>query len=57
MTGREVRRIAEGTYDAGASRLEWDGLDDEGSPVPSGIYFVRLDGATEKRTLRVVITR
>ncbi len=40
--GRRVRRLAEATLAAGRHALPWDGTDDAGRPVGSGVYFVRL---------------
>ncbi len=42
--GRRVRRLADGTFAAGASSIGWDGRDDSGRPLPSGRYFLRLSG-------------
>jgi hypothetical protein len=40
--GRLVRRIHQGALTAGAHALHWDGLDDDGRPVRSGIYFIQI---------------
>lgn len=43
----------------GAARLSWDGLDDAGHPVATGVHFVRLvrsDG-TSTAGARFVIVR
>ncbi|MFN8549054.1 MAG: hypothetical protein U0527_14075 [Candidatus Eisenbacteria bacterium] len=51
----QIRR--RGTTRPDPARVEWDGKDDHGSPVPSGIYFVRLTAGRLAKTMRVVITR
>jgi len=43
VDGRLVRRLASGSHVPGRHRLAWDGRDESGSPVGSGIYFVRLN--------------
>ena len=41
--GRRVRTLLSGaTMPAGASAVDWDGRDDRGSQVGSGVYFYRL---------------
>ena len=58
VRGRRVRTIFEGTKPAGRHTLRFDGLDDAGRTVASGVYYVRLmadDGRTGGD--RVVIVR
>ncbi len=43
LRGRVVRTLAEGSLDRGRHPASWDGTDDRGRSVASGIYFVRLD--------------
>ena len=53
VAGRLVRTLVDGTRDAGAHSMIWDGIDDGGRPSPAGVYFVRLraQGSTIERTL------
>jgi hypothetical protein len=44
LKGRMVRRLWAGTGSGGAQTVLWDGLDDRGARVPSGVYFARLVG-------------
>jgi hypothetical protein len=54
VRGRIVRRVR----DAGSARAggwRWDGRDERGREVPSGVYFARLrDASGERTSLRVV---
>ncbi|MCH7761706.1 T9SS type A sorting domain-containing protein [candidate division TA06 bacterium] len=43
LTGREVRNLVKDNLDAGSYSVEWNGKDDRGEKVSSGIYFVRLN--------------
>ena len=55
VRGRPVRRIVEGERQAGRYEIPWDGRDEDGRAVGSGVYFVRLStarwGAVEKLTM------
>jgi len=42
VDGRRVKSLMAGTQDAGRYHLVWNGTDERGSPVRSGLYFVRL---------------
>lgn len=46
ISGRVVRRLAEGDFREGAYRVVWDGKSGDGIPMPSGIYFYRLSTDT-----------
>jgi len=57
VTGRTLRTLADGPVGAGSHALVWDGKDDAGLPLSSGVYFVRLDANGESRTRRVLLAR
>jgi flagellar hook assembly protein FlgD len=46
LSGRRVRTLADGCQTAGYQSLDWDGNNDEGNEVASGIYFYRLEAET-----------
>jgi len=53
LAGREVARLAEGTYAAGDHAVSWTGTDASGRLLPSGTYLYRLraDGVKFVRKL------
>ena len=55
--GRRVRSLLDGDLIGGAHDLGWDGRDDTGYPVASGIYLVRVLTPEGERRGRVVILR
>ena len=56
--GRLVRRMEEfGTVPSGTRRIAIDGADDHGAPLPSGIYFLKIETAAGPITTRVAIVR
>ena len=56
LRGREVRRLVSGLQAAGEGTAIWDGRNDAGQEVASGIYFARLSipGATVSQKLTLV---
>jgi len=40
--GQAIRRLTDAFYEKGSYSVIWDGLDDNGEPVGSGIYFYQL---------------
>jgi hypothetical protein len=44
-------------FAAGANEVRWDGRNDRGFPVASGIYFVRITTSLGERTARAVLLK
>jgi hypothetical protein len=55
--GRRVRSLHESAAVAGTNRVIWDGKDDGGRDVGSGIYFVRLRWGDRTEISRLIIAR
>jgi flagellar hook assembly protein FlgD len=55
--GRVVRTLLDGTVTAGAKTIVWDGADDGGRQLSSGVYLYRLDDAARQVTRRLVLIR
>ncbi len=56
LSGALVRRIHGGPLAGGTHTLRWDGRDEAGRPVESGLYFYKLragDGVIDGRILRI----
>ena len=45
VAGRPVRRLHAGRMEAGNHAMMWDGTDDHGRAVASGVYYGRLEVA------------
>jgi flagellar hook assembly protein FlgD len=43
--------------EAGAHRATWDGKDDTGKNVVSGVYFYRMEGDDFVRTRKMVLLK
>jgi hypothetical protein len=58
LTGRVVRSLIPGTpFGPGRHDVSWDGLDDTGRDVASGVYVCRIKVGAETRTTRLVLVR
>lgn len=55
--GREVRTLVRREEAAGSRSVAWDGCDDRGEPLGSGIYFLRVEAAGERATRKAVLVR
>jgi len=57
LAGRRVRQLWRGEVPAGTHRMVWDGRDDAGAEVPSGVYLARLRAAGESSVGRLTLVR
>lgn len=55
--GRLVRTLVDGSKTAGIHDVSWEGRDQAGGPVASGIYFVRIAGETQSATRKIVLIK
>jgi hypothetical protein len=56
-TGRLVRPLATTTFTAGRTTVVWDGRDERGNDLPSGLYYARLTAAGTMRIERLALVR
>jgi hypothetical protein len=58
LRGRAVRTLVAGErLDSGDHRRSWDGRDDGGRPLASGVYFARLESSGKAVTRKVTLLR
>lgn len=57
VQGRRVRVLESGPKSGGLHESTWDGLDDRGRAVASGVYYVRLAGDNDTRTRKIVLLK
>ena len=53
-TGRLVRRLESGIRPAGRYETRWNGRDDSGRSVASGVYFIRMDTDDHRESRKVI---
>jgi len=57
IQGRVVRTLLRGALASGDTRLTWDGTDDLGASVASGIYYVRAQAGRSLKTCKLICMR
>ena len=55
--GRRVRALLDQRMPAGLHEVFWDGRDDAGRPVGSGVYFCRMEAGTFRQCRTMTILR
>ena len=57
VSGRRVRNLKDGTMKAGRHEVVWDGVNDQGRSVASGIYFYRLEAGEDMAVRKMTLIR
>lgn len=57
LTGRLLRTLVEGDVEAGVRSITWNGKDEQGRDMPSGIYLCKLRTGKEQRSLKLTLLR
>ena len=57
VLGQQVRVLVNGSYSAGVQRVAWNGRDDHGQRVSSGVYFYRLTSGSFSQTRKMMLLK
>ena len=57
VSGRLVATVFEGKLPDGGETVAWNGLDETGRPIASGVYFARMESGGEMQTAKLVYIR
>ncbi len=57
VSGRLVRTLVDGRQAAGPGRIDWNGRNDAGGTVASGVYYYRLAAGAIQQTRRMVMLK
>ncbi|HXV14984.1 MAG TPA: FlgD immunoglobulin-like domain containing protein, partial [Candidatus Krumholzibacteria bacterium] len=57
VRGRLVRALENGRRSSGPHTSLWNGRDDAGQAVSSGVYYVRLAGESDIMTRKIVMLK
>jgi flagellar hook assembly protein FlgD len=57
VAGKMIRVLDQGVREAGLYSIRWDGTDDFGRTVASGVYFCRLEMGDVVHTKKIIMVR
>jgi glucose/arabinose dehydrogenase len=57
LSGRRLRTLFKGLAGPGDPPIQWDGTDDQGRAVPTGVYLARLDARGIEASARILRLR
>ncbi len=57
VLGQKVRSLVDETKAAGTYKIEWNGLDNDGKPVSTGVYLYRLRAGDAVRTKKMMLIK
>lgn len=55
LSGKRITKITEQPYNAGWNSYNWNGLDDKGQPVVSGVYLITIRSGDYRSWKKVII--
>jgi hypothetical protein len=56
-SGRMVRTLVDGKKNAGDHTVTWDGRNDSGQPLPSGVYYYELGGNVRSESRKAILLK
>jgi choice-of-anchor B domain-containing protein len=57
LLGQRVRLLLNDRMEAGRHQLQWDGLNDRGNSVTSGVYVYRFSAGDYTRTMKMILMK
>jgi hypothetical protein len=57
LSGRKIRTLATGDLSAGYQEISWDGRDDSGQPLASGMFFYVLEAGAVREVRKMVMSK
>jgi hypothetical protein len=57
ILGREIRNLVEKNYDPGLHKIEWNGLNNLGKTVQSGIYLIQMKSGNFLETKKCLVLK
>ncbi|MDQ7053597.1 MAG: phytase [candidate division KSB1 bacterium] len=57
LLGQPIRVLVDEQLPAGTHRVRWDGLNQQGRPMPTGIYFYQMSVNGQRQTRQLVLMR
>jgi len=55
--GQKIRKLLEKHYGAGHYNIAWDGCDEQGRAVSSGVYFYKMQTAQKSQSRKMLMLK
>ena len=56
ILGQQIKSLVKGDQQAGLKNVKWDGMDESGSLVGTGMYYITLRTPANKKVIKVMKT-
>ena len=57
INGRQIKTLTSSRYQAGSHQIQWDGRDDSGNAVASGIYVYRIEAGKYVQSRKLMLLK
>ena len=57
VLGKEIKQLLQENLPSGGHNIQWDGKDNEGNSLPSGIYFIQMIAGSYQKTIKTVLLK
>jgi len=57
ITGRKIRKLISSAYPEGSQQVRWNGRDDLGNAVASGIYVYRIEAGKYVQSRKMMLLK
>jgi flagellar hook assembly protein FlgD len=57
VLGQRVRTLVNARVEAGYHQVVWDGLNEQGSAVASGVYIYRFEAGDYQKTMKLMLLK
>ncbi|MDD2229209.1 MAG: C25 family cysteine peptidase [Candidatus Cloacimonetes bacterium] len=57
ISGQKVRSLVKGIMPSGTHNIHWNGQDNSGKAVSSGVYFIKMDSAKYTSTKKMILMK